>query len=78
MKIQTFIFNWPGKKQHAAKLEAMFSAHCETIVIDSDDGPRARHAHWEHIGDDGYRTHQWNAALDRFNADIFMHIQTEL
>jgi hypothetical protein len=78
MKIQAFIFNWPGKKQHATKLEALFSAHCETIVINSDDTLRTRHPHWQHIGDDGYFTDQWNAALDRFNADIFLHIQADL
>lgn len=78
MKIQTFIFNWPGKKQHAAKLEAMFRPHCETVVINSDDSLRTRHPHWQHIGNDGYFTDQWNAALKRFNGDVFVHIQADL
>jgi hypothetical protein len=78
MKIQTFIFNWPGKKQHAAKLEAMFRPHCETVVINSDDSLRTQHPHWQHIGNDGYFTDQWNAALQRFDGDVFVHIQADL
>jgi hypothetical protein len=78
MKIQAFIFNWPGKKQHAARLERMFRPHCEAIVINSDDSLRQRYPHWEHIGNDGYFTDQWNAALDRFDADVFVHIQGDI
>jgi hypothetical protein len=78
MKVQTFIFNWPGKKQHAVRLESMFRPLCETIVINSDDSYRTRCPHWQHIGNDGYFTHQWNAAIDRFNADVFVHIQADL
>lgn len=78
MKMQAFIFNWPGKKQHAAKLEAMFSPLCETIVINSDDNLRASHAHWQHVGNDAYFTTQWNAALDRFDGDVFVHIQADV
>jgi hypothetical protein len=78
MKIQTFIFNWPGKKQHAAKLEAMFRPFCETIVINSDDALRAWHPHWQHIGNEAYFTEQWNAALDRFSGDVFVHIQADI
>jgi hypothetical protein len=78
MRIQTFIFNWPGKKQHAAKLERMFRPHCEVIVINSDDSLRTRYPHWQHIGNDGYFTDQWNAALERFDADVFVHIQGDI
>jgi hypothetical protein len=78
MKLQAFIFNWPGKKQHAAKLEALFRPHCETTVINSDDNLRAAHPHWQHIGNDAFFTAQWNAALDRFNGDIFVHIQADV
>ena len=78
MRIQAFIFNWPGKKQHAAKLERMFRPHCEVIVINSDDSLRTRYPHWQHIGNDGYFTEQWNAALRRFDADIFVHIQGDI
>jgi hypothetical protein len=41
--VAAFIFNWPGEKQHAAELEAMFRQHCEVIVINSDDSLRTRH-----------------------------------
>lgn len=78
MRIQAFIFNWPGKKQHAAKLEAVFRPHCEVMVINSDDSLRARHQHWHHIGNDGYFTDQWNAAIERFDADVFLHIQADI
>jgi hypothetical protein len=78
MNIQAFIFNWPGKKQHAAKLEAMFRPHCETFVINSDDSLRAAYPHWQHVGNEAYFTDQWNAAIDRFNGDILMHIQADV
>ena len=70
MRVQAFIFNWPGKKQHAAILEKLFKPHCETTVINSDDSLKLRHPHWQHIGNDAYFTDQWNAALDRFDADV--------
>jgi hypothetical protein len=78
MRIQAFIFNWPGKKQHAAKLEKVFRPHCEAIVINSDDSLRIRYPRWQHIGNDGYFTDQWNAALERFNADVLVHIQGDV
>ena len=78
MRVQAFIFNWPGKKQHAAILEKLFKPHCETTVINSDDSLRLRHPHWQHVGNDAYFTDQWNAALDRFEADVFVHIQGDI
>ena len=78
MRVQGFVFNWPGKKQHAAILEKLFKQHCETTVINSDDSLRLRHPHWQHIGNDAYFTDQWNAALDRFDADVFVHIQADV
>jgi hypothetical protein len=78
MRVQAFIFNWPGKKQHAAILEKLFKPHCDTTVINSDDSLRLRRPHWQHIGNDAYFTDQWNAALDRFDADVFVHIQADI
>jgi hypothetical protein len=78
MRVQGFVFSWPGKKQHAATLEKLFKQHCETTVINSDDSLRLRHPHWQHIGNDAYFTDQWNAALDRFDADVFVHIQADV
>jgi hypothetical protein len=78
MKLQAFIFNWPGKKQHAAILEGLFRTHCETTVINSDDTLRNRFPHWQHVGGDAYFTAQWNAAVERFDADVFVHIQADV
>jgi hypothetical protein len=78
VRIQAFIFNWPGKKQHAAELEANFERLCEVCVINSDDSLRARYPNWHHIGSDGYFTAQWNAAVQRFDGDIFLHIQADI
>jgi hypothetical protein len=78
MRIQGFIFNWPGKKQHAAILEKLFKPYCETTVINSDDSLRLRHPEWQHIGNHAYFTDQWNAALHRFDADVFVHIQADV
>src|SRR2546427_4348263 len=78
MRIQAFIFNWPGEKQRAAKLEAMLRQNCETSVINSDDSMRNLHPHWCHIGSDGYFTDQWNAALERFIGDVLLHVQADV
>ena len=78
MKVQAFIFNWPGRKQHALKLEAMFRPHCAVEVINSDDSLRTLYPHWHHIGNDAYFTDQWNAAVARFDADVFLHIQADV
>jgi len=78
VRIQTFIFNWPGRKQHAAELEASFARLCEVCVINSDDSLRVRHPHWHHIGSEGFFTAQWNAAVQRFDGDIFVHIQADI
>jgi hypothetical protein len=78
VRIQAFICNWPGKKQHAAELEAKFRQHCEVMVINTDDSLRARHPHWHHIGKEGYFTDQWNAALEQFDADVFLQIQADI
>jgi hypothetical protein len=78
MKVQAFIFNWPGRKQHAVTLEAMFRPHCAVAVINSDDSLRIRYPHWHHIGNDAYFTDQWNAAVARFDADVFLHIQADV
>ena len=56
----------------------MFRPHCETRVINSDDSLRLRHPHWQHLGNDAYFTDQWNAALDRFDAAVFVHIQADI
>ena len=79
MKIQAFIFNWPGKKQHAVGLERLLLPDCPDLcVINSDDGMRESHPNWVHIGKDGYFTDQWNAALARFDADILFHVQADV
>lgn len=78
MKIQAFIFNWRGRKQHAVQLEAMFRPHCAVAVINSDDSLKIRYPHWHHIGNDAYFTDQWNAARARFDADVFLHIQADV
>jgi len=78
IRIQGFIFNWPGKKQHAAQLEEMLRKHCEVSVINSDDSLRNIHSHWHHIGNDAYFTEQWNGAVKRFDGDVFLHIQADI
>jgi hypothetical protein len=78
LKFQAFIFNWQGKKQHATLLETIFRRLCDVTVINSDDDLRISHPHWHHLGNDAYFTEQWNAALRRFDADIFVHIQADI
>jgi hypothetical protein len=78
MKIQAFIFNWPGRKQHAVQLEAMFRPYCAVAVINSDDSLKIRYPHWHHVGNDAHFTDQWNAARARFNADVFLHVQADV
>ena len=56
----------------------MFRQHCEVMVINTDDSLRARHPHWHHIAKEGYFTDQWNAALEQFDADVFLQIQADI
>jgi hypothetical protein len=77
-RVQGFIFNWPGRKQHAALLEKMLRPHCQVFVINSDDSLRGKYPHWHHIGNDAYFTAQWNEAVKRFDGDVFLHIQADI
>jgi hypothetical protein len=58
MKVQAFIPDWPGPKQHAAATAQMIAAQCRCDKITILDNP----AH--------YFTEQWNEMLDQFTGDI--------
>ena len=79
MKIQTFIFNWPGVKEGKShyemvtkKVEQLQIIGEEAIVINSDE--KHNQPDWHNIGNDGYFTAQFMKALELFDGDILFHI----
>jgi hypothetical protein len=77
VKLQAFVFNWPGSKQHAAELELLLDPYCEVAIINSDDAMRDVHRDWYHIGEDAFFSAQWNKAVELFHGDILFHIQAD-
>jgi hypothetical protein len=77
MKVQAFIFNWPGQKQRAKELEDLLNPHCETFVINSDEAVRNLYPHWHHLPNDAFFAAQWNRAMELFNGDILVHVQAD-
>ncbi len=82
MKIQTFIFNWPGMKEGKThyemvtkKVEQLKLLEKDPIVINSDE--EHDQPEWHNIGNDGYFTAQFMKALDLFEGDILFHIQAD-
>ena len=82
MKIQTFIFNWPGVKEGKShfemvktKVEQLKLIGEEGIVINSDE--ENNQPDWHNIGKDGYFTAQFMKALELFDGDILFHIQAD-
>lgn len=75
MKIQSFIFNWPGHFLQAQKLEQQLQQQgpCKVVNSDPDNTP----THWINIGNDAWFTQQWLTACDNFDADIMFHIQAD-
>ena len=77
MRVQAFIFNWLGAKQHADELERALGPLCPTTVVNSDDARRADRPGWVHLGGDAWFARQWNEALARFDADALFHVQAD-
>lgn len=82
MKIQTFIFNWPGVKEGRThyeltceKVEQLKRISKNPIVINSDDDHKE--AAWHNIGDRSFFAAQFLKALDLFDGDILFHIQAD-
>lgn len=77
MRFEAVIFNWRGHERRAAALERQFSALCPVRVVNSESAAEGRHPQWEHIGEDGYFTAQWQQALRGFDADVLFHVQAD-
>lgn len=77
LRIEAVIFNWRGHERRAAALERQFAPLCPVRVVNSESAAEGRHPHWEHIGEDGYFTAQWQRALQGFDADILFHVQAD-
>lgn len=63
MKIQAFIPDWPGEKQHADALYSVMSPFCETTIIRT---PR------------NFFTEQWNEARARFSGDVLLWVMADV
>jgi hypothetical protein len=76
MKIQCFIFNWPGQTTFAKQTYSQLkNLGYNPTVINSD--PSYQPFDWINIGNDAWFTHQWNLATDLFTGDILFHIQAD-
>ena len=64
MRIQAFIPDWPGEKQHAAETAALLAPHCESVTI--LDNP------------DHYFTEQFNEMLGKFSGDIMFWVMADV
>lgn len=63
MKIQAFVPDWPGPKQHADALVSIISQHCPvTVLNDSTD----------------YFNAQWEKARQRLTADVLLWVMADV
>jgi hypothetical protein len=77
MKIQTFIFNWPGKTKYALKIQQdLVTLGHHAIVINSD--PEYQPFNWINLGNTAYFGAQWRLAVDLFQADVLFHVQADV
>jgi hypothetical protein len=77
MRIQSFVFNWPGHSENAARLAADLAAISTVTVINSDPDVAAAHPGWDHLDSEAYFSAQWNRAVELFDADLFFHVQAD-
>lgn len=78
-KIHGFIFSWPGWSNQAEKLEEDFKqSKCfdKITVINSD--PDHQLSHWVNLDENAFFGRQWEAALSKFEGDLFFHIQADV
>lgn len=76
MKIQCFIFNWPGQTQHTLMtLQQLKQFGANVTVINSDESHTPDD--WVNVGNDAFFTKQWTTACDLFDADVMFHIQAD-
>lgn len=63
MRVQAFVFDWPGQKQHATANAAVIRPFCPVEIIDNPDF---------------YFTDQWECARSKFNGDILLTIMADV
>ena len=63
MRVQEFVFDWPGEKQHAEATAAVMRPHCETQIISE---PR-----W-------YFVEQWEECRRRFEGDVLLTVMADV
>src|SRR5690349_10371237 len=77
MRMQGFIFSWPGQARRAARLERALRRVMDVRVIHSGRRPAGRSSHWIHLGEDAYFSAQWNRARAAFSSDLLFHVQAD-
>lgn len=77
MKIQCFIFNWPGKTLFAKKIEQQLKDIGYTATVINSD-PSYTPFDWINLGNTAYFGAQWSLAVDLFQADIMFHVQADV
>lgn len=77
MRVQGFIFSWPGYEARAALLERVLGRAVDVRVIHSGGRPSAARPRWVHLARDAYFSAQWNHARVLFEGDVLFHIQAD-
>ena len=77
LNIQPFIFNWKNQYEKTKKIESdLLKIFNKVHVINSDD--ENKEDNWINIGEESYFAKQFLTAIDKFDGDIFFHIQGDI
>jgi hypothetical protein len=63
MRVQAFIPNWPGPKQHADQLMQIISAYCPTTILNDPND---------------YFNAQWARARESFTGDVLLWVMADV
>ncbi|CAB4122985.1 hypothetical protein UFOVP29_144 [uncultured Caudovirales phage] len=77
MKLQIFLFNWPGQTDKAKITEKKLCNQGYSVTVINSD-PDYTPFNWINLGNSAYFGQQWRLALGLFNADIMFHIQADV
>lgn len=76
MKIDIWLFNWPGQTSRAVATEKeLYKLGYRCHVINSD--PEYTPSHWLNLGNSAWFAQQWNLACSLFQGDVLFHIQAD-
>lgn len=63
MKVEAFVPDWPGPKQHAKEVVDIISPYCQVTIIDEPDA---------------YFNRQWQIAREQFTGDVLLWVMADV